>query len=347
MNNEATNSQLTKAHQRFEKAHFRALAEDWKSRIRGHQNDLMSYDDVRQILRAQEMDARPKLEDVPLDKIVGSVGRYRDFNSAFLPRNEALEQRWVQVDAASESLVGLPPAELLKVGDVYFVRDGNHRVSVARADGQETIEAYVIPVETGIPGEARSAEELREWLVEAGRLQFLKRTGLDKFYPDAPIRLTEPGNYQELEEHIAVHRWYMGEQRGENVPYEEAARSWYENVYLPLAEQIEQNGLLEEFPDRTATDMYLWLGRHRQELLEEYGLQLDEAATVSTFASVYSGNLLRRWFKNIRLKLVQLLARLTGREKIILGLPERYKDKTKRIRKSHQNDITGKEKGDA
>jgi len=317
MPTDITDTQLTQALQRFRDAHMQAFFKDWFSRIRGQRSDLMSYDEVRKILHAQEMGVRPVLEEVPIDKIVGSVGRYRDFNSAFLPRNEALQERWARVDAAREGLVGLPPVDLLKVGDLYFVRDGNHRVSVARAHDEKTIEAFVTPVETTDPVAAESAEELREWLIETSRLQFLQRTGLDKYYPDAPIRLTEPGRYRHLYEQIAVHRWYMGEERGAEIPYEEAALSWYENVYLPLAEEIERSGLLNDFPDRTVTDLYLWLCKHREELRDQYDLQLDEKAAVSTFASVYSGKRLHRALKKARLK----LARLTGGGDVILGLP--------------------------
>ncbi len=322
MTPEPTDTQLTQALQRFRDAHMQAFLQDWVKRIRGESSELLSYDEVRKILQAHEVGVRPRLEEVPLDKIVGSVGRYRDFNSAFLPKNEALEERWARVDAARETLVGLPPVDLIQVGDLYFVRDGNHRVSVARAHGEKSIEAYVTPVETAIPIEASNAEELRAWLIEAARRQFLKRTGLDKHAPDAPIRLTEPGRYRDLYEHIDVHRWYLGEARGEEVPYEEAALSWYENVYLPLARAIEASGLLDEFPGRTVTDLYLWLCKHREELREQYDLQLDEEAAVSTFASVYSGKPLKRALKKARLK----LARLTAGDDVILGLPSRKKE---------------------
>lgn len=322
MSEDPTDLQLSQAAQRFRDAHMQAFFKDWLSRMRGQRSDLLNYDEVRQILHAQEMGVRPALEEVPLDKIVGSVGRYRDFNSVFLPRNEALQDRWARVDAAREGLVGLPPVDLLKVGDLYFVRDGNHRVSVARAHDEKTIEAYVTPVETTIPVEAESADELREWLIEASRLQFLERTGLDRFYPDASIRLTEPGRYRDLDEQIAVHRWYMGEERQEEIPYAEAAKSWYENVYLPLADEIEKSGLLNEFPDRTVTDLYLWLCKHREELREQYDLQLDEKAAVSTFASVYSGKRIQQALKKARLR----LARLAGGRDVILGLPKQLED---------------------
>ena len=322
MSTDTTGTQLVEARQHFHDARMQAFYSDWFARMRGQQDELLSYDEVRQILHAQEMGSRSTLEEVPLDKIVGSVGRYQDFNSAFLPRSDALEERWAQVDAVRESLTGLPPVDLLKVGDLYFVRDGNHRVSVARAHGEESIEAYVTPVETAVPVEAETADELREWLIEASRLQFLKRTGLDKCCPDAPIRLTEPGRYRDLDEQIAVHRWYLGEQRGQEVSYEEAARSWYENVYLPMAREIEQSGLLNDFPDRTITDLYLWLCKHREDLREQYNLQLDEKAAVSTFASVYSGKKWKQLWKDLRLKLTRFL----NGDNVILGLPRQQKE---------------------
>jgi hypothetical protein len=318
MSTESTQLQYNKARQRFHDAHMQAFYSDWIGRLLGKESDLMNYDEVRKILQAQEMGGRPKLEEVPLEKIVGSVGRYRDFNGTFLPRNEALLERWARVDAAREGLVGLPPVELLKVGDLYFVRDGNHRVSVARAHDEKSIEAFVTPVETAAPVEAKTADELREWLIETSRRQFLQRTGLERFYPDADIRLTEPGRYRHLYEQIAVHRWYMGEKKGEEIPHDEAAKSWYENVYLPLAREIEESDLLSEFPERTVTDMYLWLCKHREELRREYALNLDEKAAVSTFASVYSGKILNRILKRARLK----LARLARGDKVILGLPD-------------------------
>lgn len=325
MTSQPTDTQITQAIQRFRDAHMQAFFQDWRNRIRGIDKDLLSYEEVRKALRAQEMGLTSQLEEVPLDKIVGSVGRYQDFNAAFLPRNEALQERWARVDAAREGLVGLPPVELLKVGNLYFVKDGNHRVSVARAHGEKTIEAFVTSVETPYPVEAESAEALRQWLVEVARAQFLRRTGLENHDLPIPIHLTEPGRYRDLDEQIAVHRWYLGEARGAEVPYQEAARSWYDNVYLPLAKAIESSNLLKEFPGRTVTDLYLWLCRHREELKEQYHLQLDEEAAVATFVSVYSGKPLRRLWKQLRLK----LARLTGGEDVILGLP-RQKEEEKR-----------------
>lgn len=309
---------LNQAAERFRKAHFQAILQDWRSRLGKRNPDLLSYEEVRNILQAHEQ-GLPELKEVPLDKIVGSVGRYRDFNQAFLPRNEALFERWRRVDAAMNTMVGLPPVELYQVGELYFVRDGNHRVSVARARGDKMIEAYVTPVEVPFPVEADSAEELSRWLAEAGHRLFLERTKLGEYYPDTDLRLTEPGRYKEFDEQISVHRWYMGEAAQHEISYEEAVKSWYENVYLPLAKEIEERGLLKEFPNRTVADLYLWICHHREVLRELYQLDLNEEAAVSTFGSVYSDNKIKRVLKSARLS----IARLTAGDEVIIGLPKK------------------------
>ena len=316
---------LQQATERFRRAHFHAMLQDWLANLTGRDADLLSYDEVRRILRAREQPTRPRLEDVPLEKIVGSVGRYRDFNRAFLPRNEALLERWRRVDAAMNSPGGTPPVELYKVGDLYFVREGNHRVSVARARGDKTIEAYVTPVQVPFPVEADNADELARWLSEAGYRLFLERTRLHEYFPDADLRLTEPGRYRELDEQIAVHRWYMGENEKREIPYEEAVKSWYQNVFLPLANAIRKSGVLKEFPNRTVADLFLWICRHREELKALHNVDLDEEAAVSTFASVYSDKPLKKALKGARLK----AARLVGGDKVILGIPEKQKKSKK------------------
>ena len=310
--------QLSQASERFRRAHLQALLSDWLARITGRNPNLLNYEEVRVILEAREGVTQLRTQDVPLERIVGSVGRYRDFNQAFLPRNEALAERWSRVDAAMNAAPGVPPVELYQVGDVYFVRDGNHRVSVARSRGDKTIEAYVTNVDVPFPVEADSAEELSKWLVEAGHRLFLSRTRLQELIPDADIILTAPGRYRQLYEHIDVHRWYMGEAQNREIPYDEAVVSWYQNIYLPLAEAIRQNNILKQFPGRTEADLYLWISQHRAELNEQYDLNLSDKAAVSTFASAYSERPLSKAFKNARMA----MARIAAGDSVIVGLPE-------------------------
>lgn len=110
-------------------------------------NCLLPFDrsQLRGALRSQRYVG---LQTVPLDQIVGSEGRFREFDRAFFPRQTHTMERWLSLAKAHYQAVALPPVDLIKVGDRYFVTDGNHRISVARAQGQTFIDAQVVEVET-------------------------------------------------------------------------------------------------------------------------------------------------------------------------------------------------------
>jgi len=112
----------------FHEARRRAGLEAIMARLTGKSIDLFAYEEVRQKLKAKGSIPRG-LQDIPLDAIVGSVGRYGDFTRSFLPRRDSDEQRWARVKAQVTDMQGLPPIEVYQIGEVYFVRDGNHRVS--------------------------------------------------------------------------------------------------------------------------------------------------------------------------------------------------------------------------
>lgn len=280
---------------------FFNMVESW---LTGKSADLLPLDEVRRrlpIKGQRELGAQP----VPLDKIVGSEGRYRDFDRAFLPRREHTRSRWMSIDVAHYHDVPLPPVALYKIGDVYFVRDGNHRVSVARERGQEFIDAYVTELETPVPLTPES--DMEDVLRKQEYALFLEETQLKRLRPDADIRLTLPGQYATLLEHISVHRWYLGEGQSREVPYEEAVASWYDNVYMPLVRIIREHGIVKEFPRRTEADLYLWIIEHQWYLREERGdMPMEEAA--EKFAEERSERplqkvrqalrkLMRRWFR--------------------------------------------------
>src|SRR5919109_5067282 len=136
--------------QDFQSARQKAGIQEVLARITGKSNQLLSYDEVAEKLKLRIRTERG-VQHIPLDAIVGSVGRDTDFTRAFLPRRAVNQQRWANVKAAMEDGAGLPPIEVYKVGEVYFVIDGNHRVSIARQEGAITIEARVIEVRTDIP----------------------------------------------------------------------------------------------------------------------------------------------------------------------------------------------------
>ena len=174
---------------------------------------LLSFDQVTELLRdRQEIDRGTQL--IPIASIVGSVGRYRDFDRAFLPLSGADAERWKRLDIAYNELRSLPPIDVYKIGGVYFVRDGNHRVSVAKANGLTDIEANVTEVDSRVP--LTPDVDVDDLLIKGEYAHFLEMTGLDDSRPQQDIALTEPGRYRILLEHIEVHRYYLGVQWNAN-----------------------------------------------------------------------------------------------------------------------------------
>ncbi len=131
--------------QDFEQATRKANWRDWFSWLTHKNNNLMSLDEILCCVPVKNQH-HLGYQFVPLNKIVGSEGRYREFDRSFLPRQTHTKGRWVSIDKAHYKAVTLPPVELIKIGQDYFVRDGNHRVSVARVRGQEFIDAYVTEI---------------------------------------------------------------------------------------------------------------------------------------------------------------------------------------------------------
>lgn len=256
----------------FQRARRRADLRAVLARLSGDDVRLLSYEDVRRRLRAVE-GAERVLEDVPLDAIVGSVGRYQDFDRAFLPLIDEDRHRWVGVKVAMTGMSGVPPVELYRIGGAYFVKDGNHRVSVARQLGAKTIHAYVTPVRARVPVDPEFDHD--ELILSSEYAEFLLETRIDEMRPRADLRVTAPGKYPQLLEHIRVHRYYMGLDEDRAIGWEEAVGHWYDAVYLPVAEAIDDYGLLERFPGRTVADLYLFLSEHRGKLEQELGYGLS------------------------------------------------------------------------
>lgn len=251
----------------FRAARRRAALEVAMAALTGRPTTLLPYDEVRQKLHARES-ARRELRNIPVAAIVGSVDRYTDFTRSFLPRLDSTGQRWARVSAAAaEPTGGLPPIEVYQVGDAYFVIDGNHRVSIARQLGSPTIQAYVTEVHTRVPfGPNDSVEDL---IIKARHVEFLERTHLDEYFPDTDFTITAAGNYRTLENDIEAYRFIIESQVGAAISDEAAVRRWYEERYQPIVNLLCERGLLVEFPDRTETDLYVWLIRHQLDLQAE------------------------------------------------------------------------------
>ena len=260
----------------FHRARKAAVLQQLMARLKGQSVNLLDYETTLEKLKQAEEPVKRGLKEIPLKKIVGSVGRYQDFTCSFLPKNPHDEERWAKVKMAISDMSGMPPIDVYQIGDAYFVLDGNHRVSVARRLGVDTISAYVTEVKTRVPLSAD--DDLDEVICKAKYADFLEKTGLDREYPDIDLLVTVCGQYRILLEQICAERHAIAQNNGvdvEEVPCERAAKSWYESVYLPVLTVIREFGALRRFPGRTETDIYLLLSQQLAETEETLGWRLD------------------------------------------------------------------------
>ena len=270
--------QYRAAIQDFQSAQQRAAVQEILGRITGRSTQLLSYEDVAEKLNLQIRVERG-LQNIPLDAIVGSVGRYTDFTRTFLPRKSDDKQRWAGVKAAMESGEGLPPIEVYKVGQVYFVVDGNHRVSIARREGYKSLEARVIEFQTDI--KLTPDVQPDDLIVKAEHADFLKQTRIHETRPNVDLTVTSCCQYEKLMEQIHVSHYLLQEEGKEDISLQDAAAHWYDTTYIPLAEAIRDRDLLRWFPNRTIADLYIWISENRSMIEEELGWEIhsDIAAT--------------------------------------------------------------------
>src|SRR5437879_7506753 len=308
-----------RARTNYETARIQSFLRDSGAVLRGDTRPLLSFDEVRRAARL-EGQADTGLKDVPLADIRGSVGRPNNFDASFLPVKPRMRKRWEQLDAAMRRGEAVPPIEVYHLGDVYFVKDGHHRVSVARHLGWKTIPAKVIEVKTRAPltGDMNAAA-----LLQAKEyVDFLERSQLDRVRPQASIAVSRLGRYDRIFEDILGHRYFMGLQQYREVAVAEASASWYDNVYKPIADLIREYDILPHFPGRTEADLYLWVTARWLELSRTQkpagpaeaiaDILFETEGTAATAPSPQVLAVLKRWLGPPR-RVIELPARLLRR----------------------------------
>ncbi len=229
-------------------------------------NQLLSFDEVKSALGAVER-VYLGMRTVPVAKIVGSVGRHRDFDRAFLPSKRDTADRWKKIDQMMHRAEELPPVSLYKIGDAYFVSDGNHRVSVARQRGVEMIDAEVVELRGRVPMD--SALTPGDLLHKLEQRRLLERLPMDRVLPEVKVELSDVNDYRKLATYIEAHGFRISQLWRRHVSAEEALRDWYEYQYSPIAHMIREDRILDAFPGRTELDLYLWIVDHRERLALE------------------------------------------------------------------------------
>jgi nucleotide-binding universal stress UspA family protein len=265
----------------FKRARRAAAMQQMMARLTGKSADLLAYDDVCRYVKSAD-EVKQGVREIPLDAIVGSVGRYQDFTRTFWPKNDSDEERWVSVKTAVNDMAGMPPIDVYKAGDVYFVIDGNHRVSIARQLGSDWITARVTEVKLRVP--LSPGDNPDEIICKARYAEFLEQTNLDVLRPGADLLMTFCGQYQLLLDQIEAHAALLAE-KGEHVNAETAVCRWYDEVYLPVLRHIRAQGIMRLFPDRTQADMYILFSERRVELEAALGWEIEPETAVSQLAT--------------------------------------------------------------
>ncbi len=269
----------------FNKAKSKAIFNTVLNILRPEKRELLSFYDVKTLVRTKT-ESYKGMQVIKIDDIAGSEGRYHDFNKAFLPKREHLRKRWESIDKAYITDVILPPIKLYKIGEVYFVRDGNHRVSVAKAQGMFSIDAEVIELTTEIPV---TAEMTRKDLI-AAVINYEKESIIDaqpelgEIIEEGEIDFTAPGRYEEMLRHIMGHKYFINMDQKEEIPLIQAAHSWLDNLYTPIVKTIRTGNLLSRFPGRTEADLYIWIAKHWHELKDKYGQEYPMEAAAAAFS---------------------------------------------------------------
>lgn len=206
------------------------------------------------------------LQVVQLDSIVGTVDRSREFDRRFRPTSPRSRPRWERIARAQRQGQAMPPVELYRIGDLHFVRDGHHRVSVARAMGHRDIDAYVTEVltEVGLQREIT----LADLPLKSHERLFYERVPLP---PEARARLqiTDPAwQYAGLAEGVEAWGFRLMQARREFMTREEVAETWFRQEYEPVVQMLREADLIGNLNEteayiKVATERYLILRTHQ------------------------------------------------------------------------------------
>lgn len=243
----------------FETARRQAFIGAFLDRLRGTPRDLLPLAEVRSRLVVRGQYDRG-IQVVPLSAIVGSQGRSHDFDRRFRPRTTRTAGRWKQVSRARAQQLELPPVVLYKLSGIYFVADGNHRVSVARQAGQADIRAHVTELVVDVP--LTPDLDLADLIRLEEQADFFAWTKLGQLRPGCVIDVSNLGGYLELIRHINWQRACLSAVRGTPVSSEEAVCDWYDTVYTPLVAGLRTSDLRRSVRARTEADLYLWVMEH-------------------------------------------------------------------------------------
>ena len=291
------------AEEDFNKARNKALFNEIQHFLSPEEASLISLNDVKQLLRPTN-ETYVGMKVVPIEKIVGSEGRYNDFDNHFFPKSSHLRNRWQHVDEAAIKDIILPPIKVYEISGLYFVRDGNHRVSVAKSRGTEFIDAEVVSLQSEIKlNKPKNMPDIIKQIINYEKRVFYSETNFGDITDYWCLDFTRTGRYDVIYNHILTHKYYLNQGKNEEVSMTDAILSWFNTVYLPIVTSVRECHILHTFPHRTLADMYVWIVRYWDSLKQNFGEDVSIDKAVQDFGKYYQLPLYKR-IKNFFTRIV-------------------------------------------
>ena len=308
MNDNKLFYEYSMAAENFTKARNKAIISRLSNIMNSKQDDLLSFHDVKEILKPKNQ-IYMGMKTIPVNLIVGSEGRYRDFNKSFHPRKEFMRSRWENINRAHIKDIPLPAISLYEIGGAYFVRDGNHRVSVARLEGVEAIDAEVTSLSSEInivPD--MTADDLRKAVIDLEKKVFYEKTLFLELTGNNELNFTATGSYDRIYMHILDHKYFINLDKQKEIPFSDALVSWYTEIYKPIINIINRERLDSFFPGKSISDLYILIVRHWDFQKRNKGIHISVTTAAKNFAHRY-GNQQRQTTRFIRILLDTLFKR--------------------------------------
>jgi hypothetical protein len=277
----------------FTKARNKALFNEIQHFLNPEEATLISFSDIKKLLKPKD-EIYKGMQIIPVKLIVGSEGRYRDFDNRFFPKSLHLKTRWEHIDMAHINDINLPPISLYELGGVYFVRDGNHRVSVAKSRGVEYIDAEVVSLQSEVklkPGD--TLDKMIKQVITYEKRVFYSETGFGDITDYWSLDFSVPGQYDVIYNHILTHKYYINMGKDEEISMQEAITSWFTTVYTPAINVIDNQHIMRFFRHRTKSDMYVWLIKYWDELKQKFGSDYPLDDVASAFTQRFGTTILR------------------------------------------------------
>ncbi|WP_329071759.1 chromosome partitioning protein ParB [Amycolatopsis sp. NBC_01480] len=235
----------------------------WLRREPDDVNIMLPFHEVVEAL-GYAGEARLGLRVIRLDSIAGTVDRSRDFDRRFRPTSGRVRERWERLALAARRGEEIPPIEVYRVGELHFIIDGHHRVSVALAQGLSTIEAFVTVVRTKLdPSGIRYRGDL---IVKDYRRLFLERVPLTG-HARASVIVSDPWDYARLGEHVEAWGFRLMQDEGRFTERATIAQRWFDEEYTPVVGMLRQADLVG---DRTDAEAYMWVASERYRLIRTH-----------------------------------------------------------------------------